>query len=157
MRRNDNVVIFKQDGAKRYIEFTGKNGRNIVHSVKQDGLIRSQFIAWMNRYPNRVFKGVNTVFNPEFALSNPQADYVDAMANLSADNLGGVRRRVKHNLRKSWRALASYDSGRGKIPDSEAGRWLQEAVDNGLMFGSKFYGDTDEVARDLAKKIKKDG
>jgi len=157
MRQDDPVIIAKVDGQKRYIKFIGPTGRSVAHAVKGDLLIRNQFLSLLQRYPLAVFKMVNTAFSPEFMLTNPQADFIDAMANLSADNLGRVRNGVVRNLPSAWRALAAYDRGRGHAIDTEAGRYLKEAADNGMMFDAKFYGDTDRIYEDLSKKLEKAG
>jgi hypothetical protein len=155
MKPEDPVVIVKVNGKKRYLAFRGNQSRVVAHAVRGDLMVRNKWLSFINRYVNTPFKMMRTALSPEFMLTNPQVDFVDAMVNLSADDLGKVRDGTLRHLPAAWRALAAYDRGRGGFTNTNAGHNLREAVKNGLMFESKFYGDIDRMYEDVAKKFEK--
>jgi len=134
----------------------------VTHAVKGDNVIRSEFLSFLNNHVMRFFKVTRTALNPEFFIPNISADFGDAMVNLTADGLNRVRDDVIKQMPHAWKIIFEYNRGHGALEGkrrsrgmAEAERFLKEAVANGMMFDSKFYNDTDDVMKDLEKRLQK--
>ena len=137
------------------IEVKIKGKRKII-TINDPALLRSmqtlgagKSISWLNTF-NTYFRNINTIFNPEFIITNFTRDLQTGLFNLSADHKS-LSKQVLKNIVKAQLGIRNNIKGK----DSEWARLYQEYKDNGGKVGWFDQMTLEDKTKNLESLLKK--
>lgn len=143
----DNVLQVRIDGKIKLITIHDKV---LANSMKNIGVERS--IKCLYRV-NDYLRGVNTIFNPEFLITNFQRDLQTALINVGGEQSAKMAKNTALNLPKAMKGI--WRNVRKGDVTSEWAKTYQELKDMGGKTGFFDMKTIDEKVRQLEKNIKR--
>ena len=143
----DNVLQVRVDGKIKLITIHDKV---LADSMKNIGTERSiKLLYKVNDY----LRGVNTIFNPEFLITNFQRDLQTALINVGGEQSAKMAKNTALNLPKAMKGI--WRNVRKGDVTSEWAKTYQELKDMGGKTGFFDMKTIDEKVRQLEKNIKR--
>tara|TARA_R110002020_G_scaffold288669_2_gene504139 strand:- start:7889 stop:14128 length:6240 start_codon:yes stop_codon:yes gene_type:complete len=139
-----NEIEVKIEGKRKIITI---NDPALLSSMQRVGTGKS--ISWLNTF-NTYFRNINTIFNPEFIITNFTRDLQTGLFNLSADHKS-LSKQVLKNIVKAQLGIRSNIKGK----DSEWARLYQEYKDNGGKVGWFDQMTLEDKTKNLESLLKK--
>jgi len=146
VRDADNVLSTWVDGKKHVITI---HDPALASGMKNLGMERG--IKWLNGV-NSFLRGMATIWNPEFILTNLERDLQTAGIHLAGERSGAIAAKVVGRVLKGgaykgiWRNIRDGRS-------NEWSEWYQEFKDMGGKTGWYDVASLDEKAEDLQKRM----
>ena len=142
---SDNSVELKMDGKPILVVVKDPS---LLRAMKGLGVTKAiPFLSHLNTW----LRGVNTIYNPEFIVSNFIRDIQTAVGNLSAEQIKGIEKNTLLNIPKAMKGVWENEMG----TKSEWSDIVQEMKDEGGDISWLQVGDINEYSADIKKQIDK--
>jgi hypothetical protein len=144
-KTSDNTIEFKMGGKPVLIEV---NDQALLSAMKGVGVTKA--IPLLDSL-NSFLRGVNTIYNPEFMVSNFIRDVQTSIGNLSSEKINGIQANTIKNIPSAMKGV--WDSERGV--KSEWSDIVQEMKDEGGDVSWLQIGDINEYSKNMSDNISK--
>jgi len=149
----DNQVIHvKVDGKTKQIIFKGEYGARIAKSMRDMGTSKS--IPYLNNF-NNYLRYVNTIYNPEFMVTNFMRDIQTAGINISAEQGNTVLAQAlsPKNLKDAWKGV--YQVVQKKDTEGEWAEYYERLRKAGGKTGFFDVESIEDKLEKLEKRLKR--
>jgi hypothetical protein len=147
-----NVVIYKENGDKKYIVFDGVDGMKLSRSLNRDTLVKAPAIIGTL---TRAYSMMRTSLVPTFIIRNLRADLLQLSLNMTAEKKADLIKDVYKNLLPSWKSVWTYERD-GKASGS-LGKYANEFFENGGQIAGLGVQAVDKIHSGLYKRSKHHG
>lgn len=150
----DNVLRVRIEGVDHHITFNPENEqmRRMAAALKNLNADQMDPILGVLHGVNRWLSMVNTSLNPEFTITNALRDMQTALANLTEEEVAGIRTAVVRDWRAAW---AGIRSGEGQPLASPPGEWAAHWEAFKRAGGKVGWIDHYKSPQDLEKKLRR--
>jgi hypothetical protein len=149
-----NVLVVKVMGENHTITFN-KNSTEAMRMAKSFNNLGTSEMDWVTKGAfilNRVLSSLNTVYNPEFLLSNLPRDLQTAFYNLSSTDADSAKKQIFKDVKKAFQGIRAAQKGE---LSSEWAKHFREFRDAGGMTGwTEHYADIEARKADLEAKLR---
>lgn len=141
----DNVLEVKQNGKTKYVII---NDEALVSGLKNLGVNNGlKFVYKLNQY----MRGVATIWNPEFMITNFERDIQTAMVHIVGEKNAKIARKVIKDVPGAIRGIYSYNRGK----TGEWQNWFNDFKQNGGKVGwASIDQDVSNKTDQIEKKIR---
>lgn len=144
-KTSDNTVELKVDGKPVLIEVADEA---LLNAMKGMGVTKA--VPFLNTV-NSWLRNVNTIYNPEFMVSNFIRDVQTAVGNISAENIKNIEAKMLKNIPMAMKGIWQNELG----TKSEWADIIQELKDEGGDISWIVVGDINEYSKTLDLQIRK--
>lgn len=148
-------VSTKVDGVEHVMEFRG-NAVPLARAMKRMGINDASVVVKALEKPMRVYRSLQTSYSLDFILGNAVRDYLEANANMGAEQGKKFVKGMNAHLPRSYKAVWDIMGDPNARPGSEMHDYMREYRQHGgtvaTFANSDFAGIKGNIERELDPK-----